>query len=297
MTRQRASVACLALLLMVARQQQPHLAAAPGSGDPTLPTHLAETGLFAPDGSGAIAAGNRPFSPQYPLWTDGAAKRRWVYLPAGTTIDASNPRQWEFPVGTRFWKEFSFAGRRVETRVLWKTSDAGWLAGSYVWNKDGTDAVLAERRRRRRDGNRSRTAAQHPVAHRLRGLPRRGAASARLQSAATVERSRSERDSRRAADAGHGHAADADRRGSADRSGSARCGRHRRASPQTTRRRAPCSDTCRATAAPVTTATDKSRRSCRRSLTPTSSMADAIVRQMVGQPPGGRLRAGPKGRC
>jgi mono/diheme cytochrome c family protein len=144
MTRQRASAACLALLLMVARQQHPHLAAARNSDDPTLPTQLAETGLFAPDGSGAIAAGNRPFAPQYPLWTDGAAKRRWIHLPAGTTIDASNPRQWEFPIGTRLWKEFSFAGRPVETRVLWKTSDAGWLAGSYVWNKEGTDAVLAQ---------------------------------------------------------------------------------------------------------------------------------------------------------
>ena len=30
----------------------------------------------------------------------------------------------------------------VETRFLWKASDGGWLAGSYVWNKEGTDAVL-----------------------------------------------------------------------------------------------------------------------------------------------------------
>ena len=144
MTRQRASVACLALLLMVARQQQPPLVAAPGSIDPALPMHLAETGLFAADGSGAVAKQNRPFSPQYPLWTDGAAKRRWIHLPAGTTIDASNSRQWEFPVGTRLWKEFSFGSRPVETRFLWKASDAGWLAGSYLWNKEGTDAVLAD---------------------------------------------------------------------------------------------------------------------------------------------------------
>jgi mono/diheme cytochrome c family protein len=143
MTRQRASIACLALLLTVARQQQPHLAAALGADGVTLPQHLAETGLFAPDGSGAVAAGNRPFAPQYPLWTDGAAKRRWIHIPAGTTIDATNPRQWEFPVGTRLWKEFSFAGHPVETRFLWKASDAGWLAASYIWNQEGTDAVLA----------------------------------------------------------------------------------------------------------------------------------------------------------
>jgi len=143
MTRQRASIACLALLLMVARQQQPHLAAARGSDDVSLPVHLAGTGLFAADGSGAIAAGNRPFAPQYPLWTDGATKRRWIHIPAGTAIDAANPRQWEFPVGTRLWKEFGFGGRPVETRFLWKASDAGWLAASYIWNREGTEAVLA----------------------------------------------------------------------------------------------------------------------------------------------------------
>jgi hypothetical protein len=145
MTRQRTSLACVALLLMVIHQQQPHLAANPGPSEPSaLPAHLADTGLFMPGRTDDVAPGNRLFSPQYPLWTDGASKRRWVYLPEGATIDASNVRRWEFPVDTRFWKEFSFAGRRVETRVLWKTSGTRWVAGSYVWNEDGTDAVLSE---------------------------------------------------------------------------------------------------------------------------------------------------------
>ncbi len=156
MTRQRAFIACLALLLMVSRQQQPplaahgeSLAAFDGRGIPAggvavaLPEHIEETGLFAPGRIDVIAAGVRPFSPQYPLWTDGAAKRRWIQLPAGSTIDGSNARRWEFPIGTRLWKEFSFAGRRVETRFLWKPTAAGWLAGSYVWNAAGTSAALA----------------------------------------------------------------------------------------------------------------------------------------------------------
>ena len=138
MTRQRTSLACVALLLMAIHRQQPHLAASPGrSGVPPLPAHLADTGLFAAGSTDVVAAGNRPFSPQYPLWTDGATKRRWVYLPEGTTIDASDPRRWEFPVGTRFWKEFSFAGRRVETRVLWKASASGWLAGVMCGTRMG----------------------------------------------------------------------------------------------------------------------------------------------------------------
>lgn len=144
MTRPRTSLACAALLLVALHQQQPPLSAARDAADaPTLPSHLVETGLFAEGRVGEIARSNRPFSPQYPLWTDGAAKRRWIHIPAGTTIDGSNPRQWEFPVGTKLWKEFSFAGRPVETRFLWKASAAGWIAGSYAWNADGTDAVLA----------------------------------------------------------------------------------------------------------------------------------------------------------
>jgi cytochrome c553 len=86
---------------------------------------------------------NRPFSPHYPLWSDGAAKRRWVYLPPGSTIDASDAFAWSYPVGTRFWKEFAFDGRKVETRLLWKASSAGWVAASYAWNEEQTDALLA----------------------------------------------------------------------------------------------------------------------------------------------------------
>jgi mono/diheme cytochrome c family protein len=100
-----------------------------------LPLHLAATGAFAP--------GNRSFAPQYPLWSDGMAKRRSIYLPPGTAIDASDPHDWTFPVGTKFWKEFSLNGRKVETRFLWKASDAGWVPAVYVWNEDGTDATLA----------------------------------------------------------------------------------------------------------------------------------------------------------
>ena len=45
-------------------------------------------------------------------------KRRWISLPPGSAIDASDPDAWAFPVGTRLWKEFSFGGQRVETRYM-----------------------------------------------------------------------------------------------------------------------------------------------------------------------------------
>lgn len=113
----------------------------PSNETPHLPHRLADTGLY--DASGAVAARNRPFSPQYPLWSDGAGKMRWVYLPDGAAIDARDPNAWDFPVDTRFWKEFTFAGRKVETRLLWKVAPDRWLAGSYVWSADGREATLA----------------------------------------------------------------------------------------------------------------------------------------------------------
>lgn len=99
------------------------------------PARLADTGF--------TETAKRPFSPQYPLWSDGAAKARWVYLPEGSTIDTSDPGDWRFPVGTKFWKQFSFNGKKVETRFLWRASPAEWVFATYVWNEEGTDAVLA----------------------------------------------------------------------------------------------------------------------------------------------------------
>jgi hypothetical protein len=85
---------------------------------------------------------NLPFSPQYPLWSDGAEKHRWLYLPPGTTIDGSNPDAWEFPRGTRLWKQFN-QGRAIETRFIERRADGSWQYGTYIWNADGSDAVLA----------------------------------------------------------------------------------------------------------------------------------------------------------
>lgn len=107
----------------------------------SAPGRLSETGLYTD--AGEIAPNARPYSPQYPLWSDGAAKRRWVDLPEGATIDARDPARWVFPVGTRFWKEFSFRGRKVETRFMWRASQHQWVFATYRWNEQGTDAVLA----------------------------------------------------------------------------------------------------------------------------------------------------------
>jgi hypothetical protein len=88
-------------------------------------------------------AGSIEFTPRYPLWSDGLAKRRWLYLPAGTSIDKSNPDAWEFPRGTRAWKEFSRDGVPVETRTIERLADGSWRYLTYAWNAAGTRATLA----------------------------------------------------------------------------------------------------------------------------------------------------------
>jgi hypothetical protein len=107
-----------------------------------LPAHLRDTGLYVQGSTTQIDARNLAFSPQYPLWSDGAVKRRWIYLPPGTAIDASHPDAWEFPRGTRLWKEFAL-DRPVETRFIERLPDGSWQYGTYIWNEEGTDATLA----------------------------------------------------------------------------------------------------------------------------------------------------------
>ena len=107
------------------------------------PRFLSQTGLYSDAAKLKIDARNRTFSPQYPLWSDGATKRRWVRLPAGSQINVADLANWELPVGTKFWKEFSFNGRKVETRFLWQTRKNHWVFASYAWNDAQTDAELA----------------------------------------------------------------------------------------------------------------------------------------------------------
>lgn len=116
-----------------------HVAAEPGA---PLPARLSETGLYEAGSTTAVRAGVLAFSPQYPLWSDGTRKRRWIALPPGTSIDATQVDAWEFPVGTRLWKEFGY-GRRIETRMIERSADGSWRFATYVWNADGSDAMLA----------------------------------------------------------------------------------------------------------------------------------------------------------
>ncbi len=137
-----AAVAVGLIALVASMRTAPQAAGGP-------PDSLLETGLYANLDTLQIDARHLAFSPQYPLWTDGAAKRRWISLPPSTAIDGSDPDAWVFPAGTRLWKEFSFAGQRVETRYMERQADGPWLYAAYAWTSDGRDAFLVPDGKRR----------------------------------------------------------------------------------------------------------------------------------------------------
>ncbi len=93
------------------------------------------------------------FTPNYQLWSDGAYKSRWIYLPPKTQINTTNPDRWIFPVGTQIFKEFrqqtndSAQEIKVETRHLQKITpgvgEDSWLISTYQWNEAQSEAVLS----------------------------------------------------------------------------------------------------------------------------------------------------------
>lgn len=106
-----------------------------------LPLDLGGTGLYSDPAARKIDPQNRAYTPGFTFWSDGAEKSRWIRLPA--PIDASNPNEWHFPVGTRIWKEFRMGDVRIETRLLWKKDEGDWKMATYVWSADQSSATLA----------------------------------------------------------------------------------------------------------------------------------------------------------
>ena len=106
-----------------------------------LPQHLACTGLYSDFASKTADPSALAYTPGLLLWSDGAVKSRWLYLPPNSTIDDSNMDEWVFPVGTKVWKEFKVNGARIETRLFTKTGPTSWLWTTYQWTSDESDAV------------------------------------------------------------------------------------------------------------------------------------------------------------
>ena len=109
-----------------------------------FPRKLSETGFFTNMKTLEPAAGLIPYDVNVPLWSDGAAKDRYIALPAGGKVKFSATGHWQFPVGTVMVKTFSFGeGRRLETRLM-VHSDRGWDGYTYLWNDERTEAQLLD---------------------------------------------------------------------------------------------------------------------------------------------------------
>lgn len=106
-----------------------------------LPDEVACIGLYEDVATKRVASNVRRYTPALVLWSDGAGKQRWVHLPAGKKIDATDPNNWVFPVGTKFFKEFRVEGRRVETRIFQKIRERRWSRATYAWNRDESAAI------------------------------------------------------------------------------------------------------------------------------------------------------------
>lgn len=102
---------------------------------------LSDTGLYCDTAKGSISVDVRFYEPENQLWADGAQKRRFMRLPAGTQIDTTDMDSWKFPVGTKVWKEFFLDGRKLETRLLEKRADGTWFMMAFAWDETETDAL------------------------------------------------------------------------------------------------------------------------------------------------------------
>ena len=125
------------------------------------PMLLSQTGCVDATDPKKAAASLIPYDVSSPLWSDGAAKERYVFLPAGSKIhvkdctaepDTCAPidsggtgedeGHWDLPVGAVLMKVFALGGKRVETRLLMHRAETTWQGYSFEWNDDETDATL-----------------------------------------------------------------------------------------------------------------------------------------------------------
>lgn len=118
--------------------------AAPGQPWQTL----AEWQLFADISAQVPAERVVPYDVASPLFSDYAAKRRFMWIPEGTRIGYRDDGRWQFPEGTILIKTFSMladfrdpdAGERLlETRLL-VSEPGGWTAHTYVFDASETAA-------------------------------------------------------------------------------------------------------------------------------------------------------------
>jgi uncharacterized repeat protein (TIGR03806 family) len=106
------------------------------------PASLLATKCWDPAAPAGVPAGAIAYDVTTALWSDGAAKDRFVVVPKGTKITSRSDGDLVFPVGTVAVKTFAVDGKRIETRLLVQQDIEDWVGYSYAWNEAGSDAEL-----------------------------------------------------------------------------------------------------------------------------------------------------------
>ncbi|RYD19704.1 MAG: hypothetical protein EOP88_17960 [Verrucomicrobiaceae bacterium] len=121
------------------------------------PQTLSETGAFSNTPGMVPVQGMVPYGVNAPLWSDAAAKMRWMALPNNGTHDTAAEKitfapegNWTFPKGTVFVKHFELPvddanpaiHRRLETRFVIVPETGEPYGVTYKWRPDGSDADL-----------------------------------------------------------------------------------------------------------------------------------------------------------
>ena len=100
-----------------------------------LPKTFKELGLFTTAQIETPLASLYKYNVKVPLWSDGATKTRFIYVPSGSNISFDDKTQkLVLPRGSILIKHFASQDRPVETRVLVYNSDGKWLMATYQWN-------------------------------------------------------------------------------------------------------------------------------------------------------------------
>jgi uncharacterized repeat protein (TIGR03806 family) len=122
-----------------------------------LPAQLSLTGVFANTPAMSPAASLIPYSPNVPLWSDGAQKVRYFSIPntgapytPSEQIAYAPTFTWSFPAGTVFVKTFELLTNqgdpasihRLETRLLVRDTNGAVYGVTYKWRADDSDADL-----------------------------------------------------------------------------------------------------------------------------------------------------------
>jgi uncharacterized repeat protein (TIGR03806 family) len=144
-------LAALAAVLLTGAAPAPEAGVALGALMSSAPAPtLGAYRLFLGDGVDHPNVGLTPYALNTPLFSDYAEKARLLYLPPGAHATYKAKGALELPVGATLVKTFAYPAdlrrpgeklRLIETRLLIHRR-AGWVALTYVWNEDRTQARL-----------------------------------------------------------------------------------------------------------------------------------------------------------